>query len=391
MLKILSKLFIKDNKNVANPKVRAAYGALSGTVGIVSNFILFGVKFFISIIANSVAIQADAFNNLSDAGSSIVSLVGFHLSSKPADDGHPFGHGRYEYISGFIVSVAILIMGFELATSSIDAIINPQKTIFNIYTILAMVVSVLIKIWLCFFNKKIGALIKSESVKASSLDSLSDAIATSALVTGMIISYTTGINLDGYLGIIISAFILFTGIKSCRDTLNPLIGQSPDTEFVKGIEETLMAHELVLGMHDLIVHSYGAGNTLISLHAEIPAEASIFETHDLIDNIEKELKDKFKCEAVIHMDPVSSNDELTASLKKSVIDIVQEIDPILSIHDFRIVPGPTHTNIIFDIVTPHRFRLTDETLINELSAKVKQLDERYCLVVTVDKAFVQSK
>ncbi len=390
MLKILSKLFIKNYKDLSEPKVRSGYGMLSGIVGIIANIILFAVKFFISIAANSVAIQADAFNNLSDAGSSIVSLTGFRLSSRPADDSHPFGHGRYEYISGFIVSMAIIIMGFELGKSSIEAIVNPQNTVFNVYTIIAMLISVLAKVWMCFFNRKIGKLIKSEAVEATALDSLSDAAATGALVVGMIISYMTNINLDGYLGIVISAFILFTGIKSCRDTLNPLIGQMPDASFVKDIEKTVMAHDLVLGMHDLIVHSYGANSTLISLHAEIPAEAPIFETHDLIDNIEKELKEKFRCEAVIHMDPVSSNDGLTASLKKAVESIVKEIDPILNIHDFRIVPGPTHTNIIFDVVTPHKFSIPDTLLINEIADRVKQIDEHYNTVITVDKSFVQA-
>lgn len=391
MLKLLSKLFIKNSGDASDPKVRSGYGMMSGIVGIVANVILFAGKFFIGIAASSVAIQADAFNNLSDAGSSIVSLTGFRLSSRPADEGHPFGHGRYEYISGFIVSMAIIIMGFELGKSSVEAIINPTNTVFNVYAIIAMLASVLIKVWLCFFNRKIGRLIRSEAVKATAMDSLSDAAATGTLVIGMIISYTADVNLDGYLGLVISAFILFTGIKSCKDTLDPLIGQMPDVSFVKGIEETVMAHELILGMHDLIVHSYGANRTLISLHAEIPAEAPIFETHDLIDNIEKELKDKFKCEAVIHMDPISSNDSLTKSLRSDVSRIVKEIDPILNIHDFRIVPGPTHTNIIFDLVTPHRFRIPDAELTKEIAGKVRCLDERYNTVITVDKSFVQAE
>lgn len=387
MTTFLIRLFIKDYENVKSQRVRQRYGQLGGAVGIVCNLVLFIAKFLAGLLTSSIAVTADAFNNLSDAGSSIVTLVGFRMAGKPADDQHPFGHGRIEYIAGLLVSIIILLMGIELGKSSVEKIMHPDIMDFSWLSFAILSVSICVKLWMGLFNRRLSRIIDSSAMRATAMDSISDVVATSTVVLGMFITKWTGYNVDGYSGVLVALFICYTGLTTIRDTLNPLLGQPPEQAFVDSIEQKVLSYKDIVGVHDLIVHNYGPGRSIVSLHAEVPCHADILQIHDTIDCIERELKKEFDCEAVIHMDPIVTDDIVTNEIKEKILDLVQTIDGSLKIHDFRIVKGPTHTNLIFDIVVPHQFRLNDQELCDVMEQKVKQLDTSYQLIMNIDKAY----
>ena len=388
MIKLLSKLLIKNSDDYSDPTVRRRYGILCGSVGVALNLLLSLGKFIAGLSVNSIAIIADAANNLSDAGSSVITMAGFKLAGQKPDPAHPFGHGRIEYISGLIVSMAILLMGFELLKTSVEKIFSPEETVFSIAAVVILCASIAVKLYIFFYNKKIAARINSSAMAATATDSISDCLATAATLLSIILSAATGINLDGYCGVIVALFILFAGFKAAKDTVNPLLGQKPDPEFVKQIEETVLSHEEVVGIHDLVVHDYGPGRIMISLHAEVSDKENILKIHDVIDNIEKELQKKLECDAVIHMDPISTDDENTLKLKKEINEIVKKENPEFSIHDFRVVAGDTHTNIIFDLLIPYGIRDDEETIKKKIDEKVKKLNKNYFTVIEIDKNFV---
>ncbi len=388
MIKLLSKLLIKNNNDYSDPTVRRRYGILCGSVGVALNILLSLGKFIAGLSVNSIAVIADAANNLSDAGSSVITMAGFKLAGQKPDPAHPFGHGRIEYISGLIVSMAILLMGFELLKTSVEKIFSPEETVFSIAAIVILCASIAVKLYIFFYNKKIAAKINSSAMAATATDSVSDCLATAATLLSIILSAATGINLDGYCGVIVALFILFAGFKAAKDTVNPLLGQKPDPEFVKQIEETVLSHEEVVGIHDLVVHDYGPGRIMISLHAEVSDKENILKIHDVIDNIEKELQKKLECHAVIHMDPISTDDENTLKLKKEINEIVKKENPEFSIHDFRVVAGDTHTNIIFDLLIPYGISEDEETIKKKIDDEVKKLNKNYFTVIEIDKNFV---
>jgi cation diffusion facilitator family transporter len=388
MIQLLARIFIKDYKNTANRRVREQYGLLASIVGIVCNLFLSAIKFVAGFLSASIAITADAFNNLSDAGSSIVSLLGFKISGTPSDDDHPFGHGRMEYVSGLIVAMIIMLMGFELGKSSIEHIFHPADIAVGWLAFSILVVSILIKLWLGFFNIRLSKTINSVALKATGMDSLSDVIATSTVALSIVIHYFTGLNLDAYAGIVVAIFILYTGFSTVRETLSPLLGEAPSAEFVKNIEQKVLSYKGIVGTHDLIVHNYGPNRTIVSLHAEVPCTIDIMEIHDTIDNIERDIKKEFGCEAVIHMDPIVVDDTLTNATKDKVLALIQLIDPSLDLHDFRMVKGISHTNLIFDVVVPHKFRMSDKEIIEAIGKAVKVLDASYEVVINVDKAYI---
>lgn len=389
MFGLLSKIFIKNRDDLENPAVRRAYGILSGTLGIVLNILLFAGKLTAGLISGSVAIVADALNNLSDAGSSVITLIGFRMAGQKPDKGHPFGHGRIEYISGLIVSMLIILMGFELGKSSVGKIISPGETEFSVVAAVILAVSVLVKLYMCCYNGKVGKKISSTAMKATATDSLGDCISTMVVLICMFITKFTSFDLDGICGAAVALFIFISGLRAAKETINPLLGVPPTDEFVDEIGETVMSHKGVLGFHDLIVHDYGPGRRMISLHAEVPADEDLLKTHDMIDNIEKELSAKLGCDAVIHMDPIETDDKITMEAREKIAELVKIIDERVTIHDFRMVTGPTHTNVIFDIVVPYDVKRTEDEIRRDIERMVKTLDENYYATVHVDKSFVR--
>lgn len=385
MVTLLTKIFIKDSKNTSSPAVRQAYGMLCGVVGIGLNLLLFAGKFFAGLLSGSIAITADAFNNLSDAGSSIITLIGFRMAGQKPDPGHPFGHGRIEYISGFLVSLLILLMAFELIKGSVEKIFHPQELTFSPVIVVILAVSILVKCYMALYNARIGRQLDSAAMKATATDSLSDMLATAVVLAATLVSHYAKLSIDGYCGVLVGLFILYAGFQAARDTLNPLLGQAPDPAFVKQIEEIVMSYEPILGIHDLIVHNYGPGRILISLHAEVSADGNLLELHDTIDLAEHRLHNELGCSAVIHMDPVCIHDEQTQRLKIMAQHVISTIDERLTLHDFRIVAGPTHTNLIFDVVTPYDFDYSDAGLCELISRRLKEQDASYCAVIEVDK------
>ena len=389
MFGILSRLFIKNGKNYENPEVRRAYGTLSGALGIFLNIILFAGKLTAGIISGSVAIVADALNNLSDAGSSVITLIGFHMAGQKPDKGHPFGHGRIEYISGLIVSMLIILMGFERGKSSVEKIITPTGTEFSIIAVIILAASILVKLYMCFYNRSVGKKISSPAMMATAADSLSDCVATTVVLACTLITKFTGTDLDGICGTAVAIFIFIAGIRAAKDTIDPLLGVPPTEEFVNEIGETVMSHKGVLGFHDLVVHDYGPGRRMISLHAEVPADEDLLKTHDTIDNIERELSVKLGCDAVIHMDPIETDDKITMETRRKIAELVKIIDERVTIHDFRMVTGPTHTNVIFDIVVPYEVKRPEAEIRRDIERMVKTLDSNYYAIVHVDKSFVR--
>ncbi len=390
MVTFLAKILIKDYKNVADAKVRQAYGMLCGAVGIVLNIFLFMGKALAGYASGSIAITADAFNNLSDAGSSLITLVGFKMAGQKADSDHPFGHGRIEYISGFLVSVVILIMAFELFKSSVDKILHPEAVDANPVIIGILIASILVKIYMFLYNRGVGRKIDSAAMDATAKDSLSDTVATAVVLGTTVLSYFSGLKIDGYCGLLVALFVFWAGYSAAKETIGPLLGQPPEPEFVQRIESIIMEYKAqgVLGIHDLVVHNYGPGRVMLSVHVEVPSTGDILELHDMIDVVEHRLARELNCSAVIHMDPVCLNDELTNELKKMVAKIISGMEGKISFHDFRIVHGSTHTNLIFDVVVPFDYPMSDSEVAAYIQNKVFEVNPNYFVVVDVDKAYV---
>lgn len=388
MITLLSRLFIKDHKNYKNPAVRQAYGVLCGAVGIFLNLCLFAGKFAAGLLSNSIAITADAFNNLSDAGSSVITLIGFKMAGQKPDPDHPFGHGRIEYICGLLVSILILLMGVELLKTSVAKILHPEELAFSPVILAILVVSILVKCYMFLYNRKIGRKIESAAMTVTGTDSLGDTLSTTVVLIATLTAHFTSLAVDGWCGVLVGLFVCYTGFTAARDTISPLLGQAPEKAFVQQVNDIVMSHAEILGIHDLIVHNYGPGRVLISLHAEVPADGDILTLHDVIDTAEHELKNTLNCHAVIHMDPIQVGDEKTEQLKKLVRGYLEDISPSLSMHDFRIVTGPSHTNLIFDVVTPYDFPLSDGALIDRLTEMVRAKNPECFLVVDVDKSMV---
>lgn len=385
MTKLLCKLFIKDEKNTSSQKVRHSYGMLSGIVGIILNILLATFKLIAGSLSASVAITADAVNNISDAGSQVVSLISFKISAKPADRDHPFGHARIEYVASMIVSFLILTVGFELLKSSVEKILNPAPTSIGTVSFIILTVSIIVKLWIAGFNRKIGKKINSSVLKATALDSLSDAIATSVVLISMVISRFTGLMTDGYMGVAVSIFIFIAGIRILAETKNSILGSAPEPETVAKISEIALEYPEILGIHDMVVHNYGAGNTIASLHAEVDGEENVFHTHDVIDNIENRLFSELGVKATIHMDPIVTNDERVNALKNETLSLVREIDEQLSIHDFRFVEGRTHSNLIFDVSAPFELKMSDKEIKRAVSDKLSRKDPNFFAVITIDR------
>lgn len=390
MVTLLARIFIHEKDSPV--KQRQTYGLLCGIVGILLNVILFAGKFLAGAVSNSIAITADAINNLSDAGSSAVTLVGFKLAGTKPDTEHPFGHGRIEYVSGLIVSAAILIMAFELIRDSVEKILHPAETEFSLPAVFVLIASILVKVYMAYYNGSIGRKIDSAAMRAAATDSLSDTMATAAVLLSTLAGYFWGLHIDGYCGVLVGLFIFYAGISAAKETLNPLLGQPPEEEFVDRIYSIVMAHKEVMGVHDLMVHDYGPGRQMISLHAEVDADADILKTHDMIDCIEHELKSRLYCEAVIHMDPIVVNDEKTNRLRKTVSELVGHMGEGFSMHDFRMAPGNTHTNLIFDVVVPFKYKQSDGEVIAEIRRRVtEQIGENYFAVIQIDRGCVKER
>lgn len=389
MTKLLVKMFVKNSEDILNPTVRKSYGTLSGGVGIVCNLILFLVKLLVGIITSAISVIADAFNNLSDAASSIITIIGFKLADKPADNEHPYGHGRYEYLSGLLIAVLIIITATELLKNAIGKILNPASVDVSILSVVILVLSVLLKVWLSVFNKHLGKKLNASAMLATAADSLSDCVATGAVIFSLCISYIFNINIDGYIGVIVALFVFKAGIEAALDTIKPLLGQAPDPEFVKALKDEILKEDKICGIHDLHIHDYGPGRVVVSLHAEIPAEMDIIEAHDIIDFTEDKIKRKFKCDISIHMDPVETQNEEVIALKEIVTNIIYEISPKLHIHDFRITNGPMRKNIIFDLEVPFGFEMKASDVIKKINEKVKAINEQYYIVVQVDHVIAE--
>ncbi|MCM1569497.1 MAG: cation diffusion facilitator family transporter [Roseburia sp.] len=385
MVRLLSRLFIKNYRQYEAPQVRQAYGILCGALGICLNLLLFGGKFLAGFLGNSIAITADAFNNLSDAGSSLITLVGFKMAGQKPDPSHPFGHGRIEYISGLLVAVMILMMALELIKSSLQKIIHPEESIASPLIIIILLCSIAVKCYMGYYNRKIGKKINSSAMEATALDSLSDTLATTLVLAATLISHFTGVQIDGFCGVLVGLFIFYAGFCAAKDTISPLLGQAADPEFVKQIQEIVLSHEGIIGIHDLIVHNYGPGRVIISLHAEVPAEDDVLIIHERIDDLEHKLQNTLHCSAVIHMDPILTKDEETTRLKAQVSALLSDISPLISMHDFRLVKGTGHSNLIFDVAVPFRFHMTDDALKQTISQRIKTLDANYCTVIDIDK------
>ncbi len=385
MTKLLVKIFVGSNFEPDDPKIRGKYGTLTSVVGIVLNFLLFVFKFIFGSISGSVAISADAINNLSDAGSSLISLISFRISSKPADREHPFGHARIEYIASMAVGVIVLLIGFDLLKEAFGKIFEPVAMSKSVYVIVVLVLSILAKLWLGIFYRKIGTTIDSEILRAASADSFSDVLSTSATLVSALVWIAFDLNIDAYVGLVVSVFIMIAGLKILNENKNIILGTAPDPDTVEIIRKKALEDGRILGIHDLMVHSYGAGTTIASFHAEVDGKGDFFEVHDLIDNIEKQLLTEYNITCTIHMDPIVTDDERINTLRQSVSEIVGEISPTLRIHDFRCVAGPTHTNLIFDLELPFEEKRDAGEICSLIREKIKELDETYFAVINVDR------
>ena len=387
MVTFLSRWLIQDYDRPEDPEVRRKYGVLCGSVGIGLNLLLFLAKFFAGTISGSIAITADAFNNLSDAGSSLVTIVGFKLAGQKPDPSHPFGHGRMEYLSGLAVSVLILLMGFELLQSSVDKIRHPAAIEFSWLSVVILLLGIAGKLYMSYYNRSVGNKINSAAMKATAADSLSDSISTAAVLIATLIAHFFSVNIDGWVGVAVACFILYAGYNAARDTIDPLLGQAPDPELVTDVEKTVLSFPPIQSIHDMSVHDYGPGRLMISLHAEVPADGDLLEMHDTIDLVEQTLREKFHCDAVIHMDPIVTNDEQVLKMRSKMHQLVQVIDKRITVHDFRMVTGPTHTNLIFDVACPFDLKQSDEEVKRQVEEIVDLLDGNYNAVVTVDRIY----
>lgn len=388
MTDLIIRLFVKDDEK-NEIKTRERYGTLSGAVGIFCNILLCIFKFIIGAVSNSVSITADAVNNLSDASSNVVTIFGAKLAGKPVDDDHPFGHGRMEYISALIVSFFIFLMGFELGKSSIEKIINPEEVKFSVFTLIVLIVSIAVKLWLAFFNGKLFKITNNVNMKAVKQDSLNDCIATGATIIALLISaFTPFKRADGIIGVIVAVIVIIAGIGIVKDIIGNLLGKAPDSELVKSIEDIMLSEENIAGIHDLIVHDYGPGRIIASAHAEVPCNVDVIKLHDMIDNVEKRISKQLNIMMCIHMDPVVVDDEVINSYKKLTAEIIEKYDSSFSFHDFRVVEGNTHTNFIFDLVIPHRYKKENSAILKELRSTFKEQYPDINLVITIEHSFV---
>ena len=387
MIALLARIFIKNEADATPAEKRQAYGTLCSAAGIALNLLLSAGKFFAGTVSGSIAITADAANNLSDAGSSVVTLLGFRLGGQKADKDHPFGHGRFEYLSGLAVAMLIVLMGFELGKSSLDKILHPQPVEAGWLPVVILCASIAVKLYMYSYNRAYGKRFASTAMEATATDCLSDCVSTATVLLATLVAMFTDLQIDGWCGILVAVFIFWSGLKAGKETLDPLLGTPPDREYVEQIRKLVMAHKEVVGIHDLVVHDYGPGRCMISLHAEVSSAGNVLEIHDTIDNIEKELGENLGCAAVIHMDPIVVDDGITEETKKKVAMLVRCIDETITIHDFRMVAGPTHTNLIFDAVVPFGFHHSDEDVRRRIELAVRALDENYRTVVTVERSY----
>lgn len=385
MTDLILRIFVRDHKNTEDPAVRDKCGRVAGTVGIVTNFLLFLMKIIVGTVFHSVSVTADAVNNLTDSGSSVVTLIGFKMASKPADEKHPFGHARIEYLSGVIVSFIVIFLGLQLGMSSIEKILTPEENALTPVALVVLVISILAKLWQCLFYRKVGRMIKSESVEATSKDSRNDVIATSVVLLGAVITMLTGVNLDGYMGAAVALFIVFSGVQLTISTADPLLGQAPEGELVQTITEKMLSYPGIIGMHDLAVHNYGVGRCFASAHCEVDAKNDILVSHDLIDNIERDFSRDLCIHMVIHLDPVIVGDARTDALHRKVQSLVTALYPTVTIHDFRVIWGVTHSNIVFDAAVPFSVKDSDAVITQKLEAEIQKLDPDYRTVVTIDR------
>ena len=387
MGKFLIRALIKDYENTSDPKVREQYGKLAGIVGIISNLLLCIMKIAVGLVAKSIAIIADGINNLADASSSIITLAGFKLASMPEDENHPYGHARIEYLSGLFVSIVIIIIGVQLFRSSIGKILHPDPVQSYTATILILIAAILVKLWQSFFNVHIGKKIKSVTLMATAADSRNDVIATSAVLVSILVSHFTGLQIDGYMGCLVALFIIWSGIKLVRETISPLLGEAPDQEMVTAIKEIMQREPGILGVHDLMVHNYGPGKIFASIHIEVDADGDLMKSHDMIDNIERIVKESLHIQFVAHMDPIRTSDPLIMKMRAVIADALLPLDGVEDIHDFRIVTGPTHTNIIFDVVLSTDCKMREDEITAAAAKAAQAIDESYYVVITFDKAY----
>ena len=385
MTDLILRIFVRDHKNTEDPAVRDKCGRVAGAVGIVTNFLLFLMKIIVGTVFHSVSVTADAVNNLTDSGSSVVTLIGFKMASKPADEKHPFGHARIEYLSGVIVSFIVIFLGLQLGMSSIEKILTPEENALTPVALVVLVISILAKLWQCLFYRTVGRMIKSESVEATSKDSRNDVIATSVVLLGAVITMLTGVNLDGYMGAAVALFIVFSGVQLTISTADPLLGQAPEGELVQTITEKMLSYPGIIGMHDLAVHNYGVGRCFASAHCEVDAKNDILVSHDLIDNIERDFSRDLGIHMVIHLDPVIVGDARTDALHCKVQSLVTALYPTVTIHDFRVIWGVTHSNIVFDAAVPFSVKDSDAVITQKLEAEIQKLDPDYRTVVTIDR------
>lgn len=390
MIDFIIKRFIKDYENVKDPFVREAYGKLGSVVGIACNVVLSICKIAVGCIFGSISVTADGVNNLSDAGSSAITFIGFKMSGKPADKDHPFGHARIEYLTGLAMGAIILLLGIELIKSSFGKIINPEASTFSWIMAAVLAISIVVKLWLSFFNFRLAEKITSSTMKAAAMDSRNDVIATAAVLASIFVAKLTGIEVDGYMGVIVALFILYSGYSILKDILNPLLGEMPDINFVKKIESKILSYEGILNIHDLVIHNYGPNRYFATVHAEVNAKEDILKLHDMIDNIERDFARELDINLVIHLDPVITDDDRINQLKSMTQKIIKDIDEILTIHDFRVVEGETHTNLIFDVLVPAGYETKSSELVRKIEKSIKSVNENYYVVVTVDKNYVST-
>lgn len=389
MTELLVRMFIKDSSQIENKKVREQYGILGSVVGIICNLILFGIKLTIGLLIQSISVMADAFNNLSDAASAIISFIGVKLSSRPADKEHPFGHGRFEYLSALIIAFLIIEVGFSCFKSSFQKITHPEKIYFNLTALLILCISVTLKLWLGAFNRKLGKRINSTVMKATAADSFGDVIITSVTILSIVISRVIGINMDGYMGIVVSIFVMIAGINIARETFEPLLGEAVSPEMYQKITKLVEGYQGIVGSHDLIVHNYGPSSIMATIHAEVPNTVDIEEAHETIDKIEREILREHNIFLVIHMDPVEIKDETVLKYKNMISEIVNQYEREASIHDFRVVNGNKQINLIFDLVVPFSYQKADsDKMLTKISEEVRKIDNRLNLMITIENSFI---
>ena len=383
----LVKTFIKNSENTKDKKVRSKYGFLGGIVGIITNLILFIIKFTVGMLVSSIAVTADAFNNLSDAASSVITIVGFKMANRPADKEHPFGHGRIEYLSALIVAFMVMLVGVQFVKSSFEKILNPEPTQFEWVPFILLIISIFLKLWLSRFNKFIGEKINSSALKASSVDALGDVFTSTSVAISLLVSKFTSFPIDGYIGIIVALVIVYSGFSLVRETINPLLGEAPDPELVKDIESMMLSYDNIIGIHDLIVHNYGPGRCMASAHAEIPSDIDVITIHNIIDKAEREISEKLNIYLVIHMDPICLSDDEIKKAYKEVEKIIKYNPLIKSMHDFKIVGEGDEKNLIFDVVVYSKSLnklMSEDQLKNDITKSIKELHPNYNCIITVD-------